>query len=501
MRIGLRTVDDVLINLGTYRNINRNYGDKKFVLRAIYRHDYRTLREISNYFYESSGIYYRLCKYLAFLYRFDWYVTPYIVDIKKENQDKLLRDFSKVLLYLDKSDIKRLFSNIALDIIKEGVYYGIVVDFGDRFSIQKLPADYCRSRFFSGPNPVIELNLQFFDSYFSNPQYKINVLKTFPKDIQQAYVLYKEGKLKGDYPGDKTFWYPLDPAVSVKLSLNDYDYPSLVGVIPSIIDLDQAQELDRQKTMQQLLKIIIQKLPLDKNGDLIFDVDEARDIHNNAVAMLKRAIGVDVLTTFADIEKIDTKDNNSNTTTDDLEKVERTVFNNSGISHNLFNADGNLAVTNSILVDEASVRDIPLLFTGLLNRVIERFNRSNHYEFRASILETTQFNYKDLSKLYKEQAQFGYSKILPQIALGHSQSSILATFTFENEVLHLAEIMIPPMSSNTMSGKDLGNNNQSTKTNSQNKQVSSTNNTGAGRPEKEDSQKSDKTIANKESAS
>ena len=101
MRVGLRTVDDVLINLGTYRNINRNYGDKKFVLRAIYRHDYRTLREISNYFYESSGIYYRLCKYLAFLYRFDWYVTPYIVDIKKENQDKLLRDFSKVLLYLD----------------------------------------------------------------------------------------------------------------------------------------------------------------------------------------------------------------------------------------------------------------------------------------------------------------------------------------------------------------------------------------------------------------
>lgn len=494
-------MDDVLINLGTYKKINRNYGDKKFVLRAIYRHDYKTLREISDYFYESSGIYYRLCKYLAFLYRFDWYITPYVVDAGKENQDRLLKDFSKVLLYLDKSDIKRLFSNISLDIIKEGVYYGIIVDFGDRFSIQKLPATYCRSRFFSGPDPVVELNLQFFDTYFPNPQYKIKVLKTFPKDIQQAYVLYKEGKLKGDYPGDKTCWYPLDPGISVKLSLNDNDFPSLVGVIPSIIDLDQAQELDRQKTMQQLLKIIIQKLPLDKNGDLIFDVDEAKDIHNNAVTMLKRAIGVDVLTTFADIEKIDTKDSNSNTTTDDLEKVERTVFNNSGISRNLFNADGNLAVTNSILADEASVRDIPLLFTSLLNRIIEKFSRRNHYEFRATILETTQFNYKDLSKLYKEQAQFGYQKILPQIALGHSQSSILATLTFENEILHLADIMIPPMSSNTMSRKDLGNSNQSTQTNSQNKQTSSTNTTNAGRPEKEDSQKSDKTIANRESAS
>ena len=54
--------------------------------------------------------------------------------------------------------------------------------------------------------------------------------------------------------------------------------------------------------MQQLLKILIQKLPLDKNGDLIFDVDEARDIHNNAVEMLRRAIGVDVLTTFAEVQ-------------------------------------------------------------------------------------------------------------------------------------------------------------------------------------------------------
>jgi hypothetical protein len=35
-----------------------------------------------------------------------------------------------------------------------------------------------------------------------------------------------------------------------------------------------------------LFKIIVQKLPMDKNGDLIFDVDEARDIHNNAVEML-----------------------------------------------------------------------------------------------------------------------------------------------------------------------------------------------------------------------
>ena len=54
---------------------------------------------------------------------------------------------------------------------------------------------------------------------------------------------------------------------------------------------------------------------MDKNGDLIFDVDEARDIHNNAVAMLKRAVGVDVITTFADVDSIDISDKNTSAST------------------------------------------------------------------------------------------------------------------------------------------------------------------------------------------
>lgn len=112
--------------------------------------------------------------------------------------------------------------------------------------------------------------------------------------------------------------------------------------------------------MQKLLKIVVQKLPMDKNGDLIFDIDEARDIHSNAVEMLSRAVGVDVLTTFADIDSIDMSDKNTTTTRDDLEKVERTVFNDLGISRNLFNTDGNLALEKSILNDESSVRNLLL---------------------------------------------------------------------------------------------------------------------------------------------
>jgi hypothetical protein len=45
--------------------------------------------------------------------------------------------------------------------------------------------------------------------------------------------------------------------------------------------------------------------------------------------------------------------------------------------------------------------------------------------------------------------------MLPQIALGHSQSFILNSCKFENEILKLHEIMIPPLMSSTMSSEDV----------------------------------------------
>lgn len=490
MRVGLKRLNDATLNLGTYRQVRSDYGNKVFVLRAIYNHDYDQLRAISDYFYEASGIYYRLCRYLAFLYRFDWVITPLTIDDKKENKDKELKDFATVLNYLDKSEVKRVSGDIALEVIKSGVYYALLLDQGDYISFQKLPAAYCRSRYYVGLDPVVELNLRFFDAYFPNPQYKIQILKLFPLDIQKAYIKYREGKLPGDYPGDKSCWVALEPGTAVKISMNDSDFPPLVGVIPSIIDLDQAQELDRKKTMQQLLKIVIQKFPLDKNNDPVFDMDEMRDLHNNAVAMLQRAVGVDVLSSVADIDVADMADRNSRTTTDDLAKVERTVYNNSGIAQNLFNSDGNIAIQNSILNDESDMRDLLLRVQSMFNRIISKFNKKG-YTFMFNFLETTQYNYKELAKLYKDQESIGHSKWLSQIALGHSQSMILGTIHFENDVLHLAESMVPPMSSNNISKNTNIIGGDRIKTSNDSSQ--------SGRPEKDDTEKSDKTIKNRQS--
>ena len=416
---------------------------------------------------------------------------------------------------MDESYVKKLCGEIALKVIVNGCYYGYIIDTKNGFTFQELPIAYCRTRFKVGSRPAVEFNPKFFDDKFGDIETRMRILKMYPKEFTDAYIAYKKNKLldKNSIGGswDNSInqghtWWLLDPECAFKVNLNGSDMPLLINTCTKILDLDEAQDLDRRKMMQQLLKIIIQKLPLDKNGDLIFDVDEAKDIHNNTVQMLRRAVGVDVMTTFAEVDVADLADKHTTTTTDELEKVERTVYNEAGVSHSLFNADSNLALEKAALVDEASVRDLILTFDELFSRILTRkFPGNKKYCLHFNMLETTINNFKEMSKMYKEQTQLGYSKMLPQIALGHSQSSIIAMAHFENEVLKLSEIMIPPLMSSTLTGKDVLAGTQKNPEQSSNKvakqvQKAAEGENKGGRPEKADSQKSDKTIANRESA-
>ena len=505
IKVGAKVLEDAVLDLGNLKKINPELADKDNVLRAINNYDLKLMREISLYFYRTSGIYSRLVRYMAFMYRYDSFLTPYVNgdNIKTE---KVLDGFYKGLNILDNFKVKKTLGEIALQVVKQGCYYGYKVPTATGIVLQELPADYCRVRFKRGNKPVVEFNMKFFDENFRDMEQRVKILKMFPKEFSKGYVLYRQGKLPPLFQGDTVGWYMLDPEQPVKFTVNGEDYPPFISVIPLILDLDAAQDLDRQKTMQRLLKIVIQKIPLDKNGELLFDIDEIQQLHNNAVMMLARAIGVDVLTSFADVSVEDMSDDSS-VQTDDLERVERQLYNEAGVSQLQFNSNGNIALNNSILNDEATMYNMLLQFEDFLNELLEPLNKTpKKLQYKVQLLTTTIYNYKDLAKMYKEQTQMGYSKMLPQIALGQSQSSILATAYFENDILDLLHVFIPPVMSSTMSA-DLLNHNDDGKDNKNSNQTSSkqklapSDNNEVGRKEKADNEKSEKTIQNKESMS
>ena len=505
IKVGIKTLDDAIFNLGELKKINPRLADKETVLRAIQSNDIITMREISNFFYKTSGIYSRLCRYMAYLYRYDWMITPYIngcafLTESSVKDEKVIEGFNKALLYLDNFEVKRFFGEVALKVLRNGCYYGYLVPQTNKMVIQELPASYCRSRFQVNNRPAIEFNMRYFDDAFTDTTQRMKILNLFPEEFKKGYHAYKLGKLTPDFAGDTSGWYLLDVEKTIKFNINGDDYPFLIAVIPAIIDLDEAQELDRKKMAQKLLKIIIQKMPLDKNGELIFDVDEAQQLHNNAVRMLGKAIGLDVLTTFADVEVANMEQNNATAEDDSMDRVKQAIYDQAGVSQLQFNSDGNIALNNSILNDEASMYNLLVQFESFLNDLLKPFNKSpKKILYKAQILTTTIYNYKEMAKLYKEQTQLGYSKMLPQIALGQSQSSILANAYFENEILGLSTIFIPPLMSSTMNSDTLKS--VGTKKVTGGNETSIEGNGEVGRNEKADNEKSEKTIANRESMS
>ena len=520
IKIGLKTLDDAIVSYGTFQKTNARLGSKDKVLKAINDGDIQEMRDISNFFYKTSGIYKRLCRYMAYLYKYDWFITPYIGEcqglldtdsgLADTSQDekqlkqrkKIFSNFFKVLKFFDEFEVKRFCGEIALKVVRNGCYYGYLVAQGDKIVVQELLPNYCRSRFYVNNRPAVEFNMKFFDTFYSDTEQRMKILELFPKQFKKGYELYKRGKLPAAFKGDSPGWYLLDPRCTIKFNIQEGDYPPFMGVIPYIIDLDAAQDLDRKRMAQKLLKIIIQKMPIDKNGDLVFDVDEAQALHNNAVKMLGKAIGIDVLTTFAEVDVADMSDKGNQSNLDELQKVQRTVYNEAGVSQMQFNSDSNTALNNSILNDEASMYDLLLQFESFMNLLLEPFNKSpKRCYYKAQFLNTTIYNYKEVSKLYKEQMQVGLSKMLPQVALGQTQSSILATSYFENDILDLVRVFIPPMMSSTMNAEVLtgrkaisGKEADGTKTPGNGNDSQTT-----GRPEKPDNEKSDKTIQNRES--
>ena len=82
----------------------------------------------------------------------------------------------------------------------------------------------------------------------------------YPKEFTDAYIAYKKNKLTGkesinsgwDTSSNNTglSWWLLDPECAFKINLNNSDVPLLINTCTKILDLDEAQDLDRRKMMQ-----------------------------------------------------------------------------------------------------------------------------------------------------------------------------------------------------------------------------------------------------------
>lgn len=495
--------------------------DHSRMIKITQETDMKAIRALSKYFYQTNGIYARAVRYLADIYKYDFVLYPNLdldLDVTDEFSEKILKKFNQLLEHFDNSSIQLMSRKWAITVCIEGVYYGYICDdISDKLVIQDLPVDYCRSRFLHRGVPLVEFNVQYFDKVTSDPEYRKKLLSLFPDEFKEGYRKYKAGKLPAEDQGDDAGWILLDMNKAFKFNFNDSDIPPFLYAIPALIELDEVQDLEKEKLLQQIQKILIQKFDLDKNGQIPFEMKELQQLNQNAVDMVGDAVGVSVLSTVASVTLEDLAVDGGSESQSNVEAAENSVYNDLGISTNLFNTDGNLALEKSIITDEAYVKPLLLQFEQFFNRYLEwKFNKKD-LKFRIKMLMTSIFNYQELSSKYENLTKIGFSRFLPMVALGHTQKEVISMAKLEQQIMQLDAYMLPPFSSNTMSsdtwsdikaqqqqilagGKVTPIGGQTDTAAQKSATTTTTGESKAGRPTLPNDQKSEKTIANQAAA-
>ena len=467
--------------------VSCHYYDMKEVISTLTYGSPEDLRELSKFYYRYSGIYKRTLLYYANLLLFDFVVVPR--RIGKIAKNKIQTRYDNVLKFMDKLDLAKAFHEITLKVLENGVYYGFFRQYDDGCVFQQLPSEYCRSRYKNSQGvDLLEFNLCYFDS-IKDQSRRENMLALFPPEVVRQYNRY-HNKHATNITMDS--WYLVPDTLGVVFYFGDF-IPLFATAIPQILRLDESNIREAKRDQQELRKLLINKMPIDsKTNEPVFSIEETAVIHEGMVNMLSDNDELDVITGFGDMKLEDTQSSSSQAQTNKTEKFEENLYASLGISAQLFNAQGNTALTYSVDKDTSMMYGFCEKYTNWLRFLLNDKFGDAKIQISVTLLPTTIHNRADMMDLYLKGAQYGYSKIFTAVAQGIKQSEISDIIYLENDLLDLDTKMVPLQSSHTLGNSE--NSAEKGKINTNNKDS----NNEPGRPELRDSKKSDKTISNRD---
>ena len=450
------------------------------------------IRELSRYYYRTNARYRNNIDFLAALPLYDTIVTP-VYESGKGSKTQIIKAFYNACAFIEALDVKNTLSRITREWLKSGIYYGILQEDGDKVVVQDLPIEYCRTRFKDFNNlSILEFNLLYFINTYTDEELRETAIQNFPEVIQKAWIQWKARRLDDPWvmvpasSGGVTFCFAEDAT------------PPLIAAIPELAKLKDAVAREEKRDENELYKLLIQRMPIDSDGHLVFELDEVAQIHAGVANMLKDLETVDVLTTFGETTMENLQDTSAASQANNrLEKYSDNAWSAMGTSELLFNAENSSSLAYVIKRLESVMRNYLNMYDTWIRFLInERFSRTG-LTFDFEILPTTVFNIKDYQSQYLQGAQFGYSKMRAGVAMGVKQRNLISMIDFENEFLDLDEKMVPLLSSYTQSGNENSDkkNNSGEKNSSTSVQTKDITNKG-GRPELADEDKSEKTQAN-----
>lgn len=421
---------------------------------------------LSRNYFMKGGFYQRLLLHYATLLKYVSLLIPNPGFGKNLSESYISKKYYNAVNFIDNAKLPKLFTHIAIKTLRDGCYYGVIQEVTDKsISILDLPIFYCRSRFKDKEgNDIVEFNVTYFET-ITDKDFRKKALAAYPKEVVNWYRRYKARKTNDP-------WCYISTETGICMSLVD-DKPIFLNIISAELEYDDAKEINRERDLEEIRKILVQHIPHLPDGGLLFEPDEALEMHKGTVDMTKKNENLSVLTTYADVDAIVSKTSNDNAL-NSVDKALANIYATAGSSSQLFGTESNLSLSTSITNDMALMMILAQKLENFITSIINNKFGNSNVTFTYKILPISHYNQKDYVETSLKLANSGYSFLLPALALDISQRELSNIKDLENNVLKLKEKLQPLSTAFTETGN-------------------------VGRPAKDAQDKSAKTIANEES--
>lgn len=457
-------------------------------------------KNLSRWAYTSDGIYKQLIMHYATLLTFNHLLIPNPNFGVSLQQKSFAKKYYAAMAFVDKLGLKETGQRIAERVLEDGTYYGAILTMTKSdLTILDLPFDYCRNRFKDiNGSPIVEFNVTFFDKILVDKDREA-ALKSYPSVIAKYYRKWKKHSSVGE-------WVFIPTDIGLCFNLFD-DVPYFVNTIPALLRYGHTVDNEQIKELEHIKKILVQEMPHLNDGSLVFEPDEALEMHNGTVGMLKRSNPyTSVLTTYGKVSLYDAKTTDS-VTNNTLENMRKHTYAVAGVSPDLFAASGSSALPSSIKEDISIMMVLATKIANYITNIVNKLFGNNSLNYKLIILPVSIHNQADMIDEYFKLASSGYSHLLPAVAGGLSVKELIDIKTLENDVLQLSKKLIPLSSAYTQSAnkptgdekEDSGEEDDGTPAKEVPVKENDPNADEGGRPEKKDGERADKTEANRDS--
>jgi hypothetical protein len=455
----------------SYTTSTRDYKPEE-IKRIVESGSLEEQQKLSRNYFLKDGIYKKLILYYATLLDYAGLLIPNPSFGQNLSTSHLQKRYQRAIDFIDSVPLRNIFVGFSQRALVDGCYYGVISELDKNvLSIIDLPPNYCATNFKDElGNDIVEFNVAYFDTIHSEAKRK-EALNSYPKFIVTAYRKYKKGK------GPQWILIPSD--VGVCFPALD-GRPMFLSAIEACVEYDNAIDIEQARALENIRKILVQEIPHLSDGTLLFEPDEVQLMHEGAVGMMKGNRNVSVLTTYGNVEAV-ASSSSADTINNTLDRMYKNIYNNAGVSSELFCSTGSATLAASIKMDISIMMTFATRYAFFTTQLVNQLFANNNISFKYTIYPVCEQNRKEFVDICFKLAQSGYSLLMPAIAMGFSQRDILNVKALENDVLNLTEKFIPLNSSYTQSTRSIGAN-------------------PVGAPKKTDDEKAPQTLKNDESA-